>query len=204
MAFRIGVLISGGGTTLKNLLAWHDRGNLPVDFATVISSNAQAKGLQFASQYGIDQRVIRRKNFPDAEQHRDAIFQHLRESNVELVVMGGYLEHLLIPEDFDYRVINIHPSLIPAFCGKGFYGQHVHQAVLEYGAKISGCTVHYVDNQFDHGPIIAQRSCPVMDDDTPQSLAARVFELECQLLPECVAAIATGRVSICGRRITLR
>lgn len=195
---RIAVLISGGGTTLRNLVAWHDRGSLPVEFATVISSNPQAKGLEFAAQRQIDTRVIRRRQFATGQAHCDAVFDHCRSQQVDLVVMGGYLEHLLIPTDFVNRVVNIHPSLIPAFCGKGFYGLHVHQAVLEFGAKISGCTVHFVDNQYDHGPIIAQRACPVVDDDTPQTLAARVFELECQLLPECVGAIALGNVRVEG------
>lgn len=201
MAFRIAVLISGGGTTLKNLLGWHDRGELPVEFAMVISSNPKARGLEFAKERQIETEIIRKKSFLTAAEHSQAIFSLLRERGVQLVVMGGYLEHLLIPSDYEHRVINIHPSLIPAFSGKGFYGHHVHQAVLEYGAKISGCTVHFVDNQFDHGPIIAQRTCPVLASDSPESLAARVFEIECQLLPQCVRAIALGEVSVEGRRI---
>lgn len=196
---RIAVLISGGGTTLKNLLVWYDRGDLPVEFATVISSNPHAKGLEFARQRQINTQVIRRRQFATGEAHRDAVFDHCRSQAVDLVVMGGYLEHLLIPDDFENRVVNIHPSLIPAFCGKGYYGQHVHEAVLGFGAKVSGCTVHFVDNQFDHGPIIAQRACPVMDNDTPQTLAARVFELECQLLPECIRSIARSEVRVEGR-----
>lgn len=201
MTFPIAVLISGGGTTLKNLLAWQSRGELPVQFATVISSNPKAKGIQFATDAQIDTAVVRRKDFSRPEQHSQAVFDHCRARGAELVVMGGYLEHLLIPDDFENRVINIHPSLIPAFCGKGFYGSHVHEAVLAFGAKLSGCTVHFVDNQFDHGPIIAQRSCPVLDSDTIESLAARVFELECQLLPECVRDYALGRITVDGRRV---
>ena len=179
----IAVLISGGGTTLKNLLDWHDRGDLPVEFACVISSRSQAKGLAYAAERQIDHTVIGRRQFATAQAHRDAVFEHCRQRKVELVVMGGYLEHLLIPAAFENRVINIHPALIPAFCGQGFYGLRVHQAVLDFGVKLSGCTVHFVDNQYDHGPIIAQRACPVLDDDTPETLAARVFQLECQLLP---------------------
>lgn len=196
---RVAVLISGGGTTLRNLLACYDRGELPVEFAAVISSNGQAKGLEFARQGQIDTQVIRRKQYTTGEGHSEAVFDLCRQKRVELVIMGGYLEHLLIPTDFENRVVNIHPSLIPAFCGKGFYGHHVHQAVLEFGAKVSGCTVHFVDNQYDHGPIIAQRACPVLDEDTPQTLAARVFDLECQLLPACVRAIACGDVTVEGK-----
>ena len=98
--------------------------------------------------------------------------------------MGGFLKHVLIPADFENRVVNIHPALIPAFCGQGFYGHRVHEAVLDAGAKMSGCTVHFVDNVYDHGPIILQRTVPVLDDDTPDTLAARVFAAECEAYPE--------------------
>lgn len=189
----IAVLISGGGTTLKNLLTRFDRGQLPVEFSLVICSNPNAKGLQFAADRGIPTMIIARKDFTCGQDHRDAVFQACRDKQVEIVVMGGYLEHLLIPDDYENRVINIHPSLIPAFCGKGFYGLKVHQAVLDFGAKVTGCTVHYVDNQYDHGPIIAQQACPVLANDTPETLAARVFELECQLLPDCIVEIAKRR-----------
>ncbi len=199
----IAVLISGGGTTLNNLLSVHRQGNLSVDFRTVISSRADARGIQFADQSGIETHIISRKG-RKPDEHRDAIFDICRRLGVSLVVMGGYLDHLLIPDDYCNRVVNIHPSLIPAFCGKGFYGLRVHQAVLEYGAKLSGCTVHFVDNQFDHGPIIAQAACPVADDDTPQSLQARVFELECGLYPATIQAIATGELSVMGRHVSVK
>ena len=118
--------------------------------------------------------------------------------------MGGYLEHLLIPDAFANRVINIHPSLIPAFSGKGFYGMRVHQAVLDYGAKITGCTAHFVDNEYDHGPIIAQRSVQVRAEDTAESLQRRVFEKECELLPEVLQAASDGRIEITGRSVSVR
>lgn len=194
------VLISGGGTTLNNLLTYHDHGQLPVQFVGVVSSNLQAKGLHYAQQRQIEHQVLRRRDFTSPEAHRDAVFDYCRKQHADLVVMGGYLEHLLIPQDYEHRVINIHPSLIPAFCGQGFYGHRVHQAVLDFGAKVSGCTVHFVDNQYDHGPIIAQRACPVLDNDTVETLAARVFQLECQLLPECIAAIAAGKVKVNNNR----
>ena len=120
---------------------------------------------------------------------------------MQLVVMGGFLKHVLVPPDFENRVTNIHPGLIPAFCGQGFYGLHVHQSVLEYGVKVSGCTIHFVDNQYDHGPIILQRVVPVLDDDTPHSLAARVFEAECEAYPQVLQWIAEGRVHVAGRRV---
>ncbi len=198
---RVAVLISGSGSTLANLIECQRRGELPVDFALVISSNPKAGGLLHAEQASIPTEVVARKNFADQWTHSQQIFELCRAHKVQLVVMGGYLEHLGIPDDFANRVINIHPALIPAFSGQGYYGLRVHTAAIEYGVKLSGCTVHFVDNQYDHGPIIAQRSCPVLDDDTPHDLQHRVGELERQLYPEVIAAIAAGRVTVIDRRV---
>jgi phosphoribosylglycinamide formyltransferase-1 len=121
------------------------------------------------------------------------MFDAIRRSGARWVIMGGYLEHLLIPNDFENRVVNIHPSLIPAFCGKGMYGLRVHQAAIDFGVKISGCTVHFVDNQYDHGPILLQRACEVLEGDTAETLQKRVFELECEALPEAIARIAMAQ-----------
>lgn len=186
----IAVLISGGGTTLKNLIDRQKAGELSIDFRLVISSRKEAKGLQFAHQDGIPSEVLRRKDFSDGESHSEKIFEAIRTSGAQLVVMGGYLEHLLIPEDFANRVINIHPSLIPAFCGQGMYGLRVHQAAIDFGVKITGCTVHFVDNQYDHGPILYQASCPVLHSDTSESLQQRVFELEREALPAVLQELA--------------
>lgn len=188
--FPIAVLISGGGTTLKNLIDRKAQNTLPVDFRLVVSSNPKAKGLEFAQESSIPTRVIRKKDFVDGQAHSDAMFEAIRESGAKLVVMGGYLEHLLIPDDFEKRVINIHPSLIPAFCGKGMYGLYVHEAAIEFGVKVSGCTVHFVDNQYDHGPILLQRTCQVLEGDTPEMLQKRVFELEREALPDAINKIA--------------
>ncbi|HOM15871.1 MAG TPA: phosphoribosylglycinamide formyltransferase [Thermoguttaceae bacterium] len=202
--FRIAVLISGGGTTLRNLIQKKAAGLLQgIDIVLVISSNPAAGGIQYAQQAGIPLRVIQRKEFPTQEAFSEAIFQECRQAQVDLVVLGGFLKQITVPPDFDLRVVNIHPALIPAFCGKGFYGHHVHEAVLQYGAKISGCTVHFVDNQYDHGPVIAQRAVPVLDDDTPETLAARVFEQECEVYPEAIRLIASGRVQVVGRRVRI-
>lgn len=198
----IAVLISGGGTTLRNLIALRDRGELPVDIRLVISSNPAAKGLEFAKAAVIAALVVEKKS-KSSEVYAADIFEPCRQAGVQLVVMGGFLKHVAIPPDFENRVINIHPALIPAFCGKGLYGHHVHEAVLEYGAKISGCTVHFVDNHYDHGPIVLQRVVPVLDDDTSDTLAARVFEAECQALPEAIRLIASGRVSMVGRKVKI-
>lgn len=192
----IAVLISGGGTTLANLIKCQAAGELPVDFQIVISSSPSAKGLQFATDSDIPTHVFSRKDFGDPESHSDKVFELCRERGVELVVMGGYLEHLVIPEDFENRVVNIHPSLIPSFSGKGFYGMRVHQAAIARGVKISGCTVHFVNNEFDSGPIIAQRYCSVFNNDTPETLQQRVFDLECHIYPAAIAAIANGQVEV--------
>lgn len=199
---RVAVLISGSGSTLANLLACHQRGELPIEFALVISSSSQAGGLRYAEQASIPTEIAARKHFADPQAHSQAVFGLCRHYEVQLVVMGGYLELLAIPDDFANRVINVHPSLIPAFSGHGFYGLRVHSAAIEYGVKLSGCTVHFVDNHYDQGPIIAQRSCPVSSTDTAEQLQRRVGELERQLYPEVIAAIAAQRVKIAGRIVT--
>lgn len=194
--FRIAVLISGGGTTLRNLIAKVREGKLNAEICLVVSSNPAAKGLEFAKEAGIKTLVVEKKKELSPEAYSEATFGPCRATGVEVVVMGGFLKHVLIPPDFENRVVNIHPALIPAFCGKGMFGHHVHEAVLAAGAKTSGCTVHFVDNVYDHGPVILQRSVPVMAGDTPEMLAKRVFEAECEALPETLNLIAAGRVSV--------
>ena len=198
----IAVLISGGGTTLKNLLTKIDAGELPVEIKLVVSSSSNATGLNYAREAGIPTQVVRERDFESSEAFGDAIFAALRDSGVELVVMGGFLKFVPIPADFENRVVNIHPGLIPSFCGKGFYGVRVHQAVIDYGAKVSGCTVHFVDNVYDHGPIILQRVVEVRDDDTADSLQQRIFEQECEAYPEAIRLIAEGRLKVANRRVT--
>ena len=190
---RLAVLISGGGTTLKNLIDQVAGGHLDADIRLVVSSNPAAPGLGFARQAGIATRVVARTPEMTDQQYQHAVFEPCREAQVELVVMGGFLKHVLIPTDFHERVINIHPSLIPQFCGKGFYGRRVHEAVLAAGVAQSGCTVHFVDDQYDHGPILLQRVVAVNANDTPESLAARVFAEECQALPEAIRQVASRR-----------
>ncbi|HND53886.1 MAG TPA: phosphoribosylglycinamide formyltransferase [Pirellulaceae bacterium] len=198
---KLAVLISGGGTTLKNLLTWIGDGRLSAEVVRVVSSNPAAKGLRYAEDGGIASRVLVRRDFDSDDAYSAAVFGECRESGCDYVVMGGFLKFVPIPPDFENRVVNIHPSLIPAFCGHGYYGHHVHEAVLEYGAKLSGCTVHFVDNVYDHGPIILQRAVEVQDDDTPDTLAARVFEQECRAYPEALQLLAEGKLKMSGRRV---
>lgn len=201
---RVAVLISGSGTTLRNLLQRIDDQQLDVEVRCVISSSSQAKGLQFAEQADIPSYVRIQSRYDSAEAYSAAIFDICRQHDVSIVVMGGFLKHVLIPADFANRVVNIHPSLIPAFCGQGFYGARVHQAVLDYGCKISGCTVHFVDNEYDHGPILLQRTVPVDPEDTPATLAARVFEQECEAYPKVLQVIAAGNVAVRNRKVRVR
>lgn len=187
----IAVLLSGGGTTLKNLIDLQRQGQLPVDFRVVISSRSDAGGLAFAHDAGIPSLVVPKRKSQSPQEHSEQVFAPIRESGAKLVVMGGYLQHVLIPPDFENRVINIHPSLIPSFCGQGMYGLRVHQAAIDFGVKITGCTVHFVDNQYDHGPILLQKACDVLEGDTAEELQKRVFVLERESLPEAIRILAT-------------
>lgn len=200
---RLVVLISGGGTTLQNFIDRIDGGRLQAEIARVISSNPKAAGIERAHRAGIPVEVIRREDFESVTTFSDAVFGRCREAVADLVVLGGFLKLLRIPPDFAGRVMNIHPALLPSFGGKGMYGHRVHEAVLEAGARISGCTVHFVDDQFDHGPIILQRTVPVLDADTPDRLAARVFEEECEAYPEAIRLFGLGRLRIEGHRVRI-
>jgi formyltetrahydrofolate-dependent phosphoribosylglycinamide formyltransferase len=192
---RLAVLISGGGTTLQNLIERIAAASLRAEIAVVVSSSARAAGLRHAQKAQIPAHVAQRKSFPGVAEFSTAIFDHCRDAKVDLVVMAGWLKLVEIPPDFNGRVVNIHPALVPLFCGKGMYGPRVHEAVLAAGMKLSGCTVHFVDNQYDHGPIIAQRAVPVLDSDTSTSLAARVFAAECELYPQVINWFADGLLS---------
>jgi phosphoribosylglycinamide formyltransferase-1 len=203
MSLRIVVLISGGGTTLWNLIQYHRQGQLVAELAHVISSRPDAAGLKFAKEYGIPHSAVDSRNYPSAERFSEAIFEACRQAGADLVVLGGFLKRLAIPADFVNRVINIHPSLIPAFCGKGMYGLKVHSAVLDYGCKLSGCTVHFVDNEYDHGAIIAQESVPVLAGDSPEVLAHRVFAAECELYPRIINSIAQNQLVVEGRTVRI-
>src|SRR5262249_19799146 len=168
-----------------------------------ISSVADAFALERARKADVPGAVVNRKEAGSAAEFSRRTFDLCREARAELVCMAGFLQLLPVPDDFLGRVMNIHPALIPAFCGKGFYGPRVHEAVLAAGVKVTGCTVHFADNQYDHGPIILQRPVPVLDDDTPDTLAARVFKEECEAYPEAIRLFAEGRLRIEGRRVRI-
>ena len=198
---RLAVLLSAGGTTLQNLLYRIADGRLRAQVILVVSNNADAYGLVRAENAGVPTAIIDRRACGSREEFSRRIFDRLRQSQADLICMAGFLQLVQIPDDFAGRVMNIHPALIPSFCGKGHYGHHVHESALAYGVKVSGCTVHFADNAYDHGPIILQRTVPVLDDDTPDTLAARVFEQECEAYPEAIRLFAEGRLRIDGRRV---
>jgi formyltetrahydrofolate-dependent phosphoribosylglycinamide formyltransferase len=203
-AIRLAALISAGGTTLQNLIDRIADRRLDAQIVQVISSNADVYGIERAKKAGLSVAVVTRKEAGSREEFSRRIFEQCRQAKADLVLMAGFLQLITVPDDFLGRIMNIHPALIPAFCGKGYYGHHVHEAVLAYGAKISGCTVHFADNEYDHGPIVLQRAVPVLDDDTPDTLAARIFEQECEAYPEAVRLFAEGRLKIEGRRVRIR
>lgn len=198
---RLAVLISGGGTTLTNLAARIGNGALNAQIPLVIASRTDCGGIQRAHDVGLRCEVITRKSSASVQDFSDRIFSLCVEVQADLVVCAGFLAMIQIPKSFSERVINIHPSLIPAFSGKGFHGHHVHEAVLARGARVSGCTVHFVDDEYDHGPIILQSVVPVEDSDTADSLAARVFAAECEALPEAIRLFQSGSLEIRGSRV---
>ncbi len=200
---RLAVLISGGGTTLQNFIDRIADGSLAARVAVVVSSRREAYGLERARHAGIPAVTIARKEFESEDRFNDALHAELDRHQFDLIVLAGFLSLFQLRGRFAGRVLNVHPALIPAFCGKGFYGERVHRAVLEYGAKISGCTIHFADERYDHGPIILQGAVPVLDDDTPDTLAARVHELENELYPEAVRLWGEGRLRIEGRKVKI-
>lgn len=189
----IGVMLSGSGRTLVNLCDRIDAGRLDARIALVIASR-ECLGAQRARERGVPTIV------EPGDIERDRLGSLLRDHGVRWVVLAGYLRLLRVPPGYEGRIVNIHPALLPSFGGKGMYGDRVHRAVLEHGCKVTGCTVHLCDDRYDTGPIVAQAACEVLDDDTPESLAARVFALECEVYPRALGALFEGRVVVEGRR----
>jgi formyltetrahydrofolate-dependent phosphoribosylglycinamide formyltransferase len=200
---RVAVLLSGGGTSLENLFERIDAGELPARIALVIASRADAGGLARARRRGVPAVCVPRKEHRDVGAFNDALHAELARCEVDLVALLGFLSPFET-RGFAGRTINVHPALVPAFSGQGFYGHRVHEAVLARGCKVSGATVHFCDDEYDHGPIILQEAVPVLDGDTPDSLAARVQAAERRLVPEAIRLIAEGRVRIEGDRVSLQ
>jgi formyltetrahydrofolate-dependent phosphoribosylglycinamide formyltransferase len=200
---KLAVLVSGSGTTLQNLLDEIAAGRLNASVEIVIGSKPGLKGLERAATAKVMNFVAERSAFDSVAAFSKAVFDLIDDANVDLICLAGWLCLLDIPEKYRGRVMNIHPALLPSFGGKGMYGRKVHQAVLEHGCKVSGCTVHFVDATYDTGPIILQRTCPVRDDDTPETLAARVFEEERVAYPEGIRLFQEGKLVVDGRRVRI-
>jgi phosphoribosylglycinamide formyltransferase 1 len=199
---KLAVLLSGSGTTLQNLIDQINAGALDAKINIVIGSRPELLGVQRAADAKLMNFVVDRQSFVDVAAFSKAVFSLCDDAGVDLVVLAGWLCLLELPEKYAGRVMNIHPALLPSpFGGKGMYGAKVHEAVLSHGCKVSGCTVHFVDAQYDNGPIIVQRVCEVRDDDTPATLAARVFEEEKIAYPQAIRLFAEGRLKIDGRRV---
>lgn len=200
---NLGVLISGGGNTLQNFIDQIETGELPATIQIVISSKPDVSGLDRARKHNLRTAVIPSANYTDIDAFSRAITAELDKYPIDLVTLAGFVHFYNIPEKYHGKVMNIHPGLIPAFCGHHYYGKKVHEAVISYGAKVSGCTVHFADNVYDNGPIIIQRTVPVLEDETPDTLAARVFQEECEAYPEAVRLFAEGRLKIEGRKVRI-
>jgi len=201
---RLGILLSGGGRTMVNLHQEIQVGRLPAEIVLVISSRSTAAGVERAREIGLEPVIIRRKDFADIRSFSRRIAEELDKAKVELVVQAGWLCLWEIPPQYENRVMNIHPALLPSFGGKGMWGHHVHEAVLKAGCKVSGCTVHFCTNEYDAGPIIIQRCCPVLDDDDADSLAGRVFKEECIAYPEAIRLFAAGKLIVKNGRVYTR
>lgn len=203
---KIGVLISGSGTNLQSLIDNIETGNIKGKIAVVISNRKDAYGLNRARQKNIDALYIRQKDYESFENFNDAIIDELKKHNVELVVLAGYLKILTSKfiEEYRNRIINIHPSLIPAFCGKGYYGIKVHEEVIKYGVKLSGATVHFVDEEADTGPIIIQEAVEVGYEDTAETLKQKVLKIEHKILPLAVKYYCEGKIQISGRKVKIK
>ena len=205
---RVAVLVSGGGTNLQALIDAQQRGELGGgQIAAVISTKEGAYALERAKNAGIPGYVIPRKAYANNQEMTIALVEKLKELDIQLVVLAGCMvifSHELV-DNYPNAIMNVHPALIPSFCGKGFYGLHVHEAALAYGVKLSGATVHFVSEECDGGPIIAQKAVPVLEGDTPETLQKRIMEeAEWKLLPEAVALFCEGRITVEGRNVHIR
>lgn len=201
---RLGVLLSGGGRTLVNIIKHIDSGDLNAEVGVVIASR-ECKGIELGKAAGLDVHLVSYKQYGEdrLEEYSQQITSLLDEAKIDLVVMAGFLSMWIIPEQYEFRVINIHPALLPKFGGHGMFGHHVHEAVIAAKETKSGCTVHFVTDEYDVGPIILQREVSVRPGDTPDDLAGRVFEQECIAFPEALNLFAEGRIELNGQKVKI-
>ncbi len=201
---RLGILISGSGRTMINILELIKQKQLNAEIAIVISSRSKTAGVEKAKAAKLPMEIIKKKDFGDIDSFSEQLKKTLLAAKVDLVIQAGWLCLWKIPPEFENLVMNIHPALLPPFGGQGMWGHHVHEAVLKAGCKVSGCTVHFCTNEYDKGPIIIQRCCPVREDDNPDTLAARVFEQECIAYPEAIKLFSQGKISVKNDRVFIK
>jgi phosphoribosylglycinamide formyltransferase-1 len=203
---NIAVFSSGRGSNLMAILKAIEEGKLKARVVVVISNNSSAGALEIARSKGIDALHISRRQFSSDREYADKILSELRKRNVELVVLAGYMKKIPaeVVSEYRNRILNIHPALLPSFGGQGMYGINVHKAVIESGVKITGVTVHIVDEEYDHGPIVLQRAVEVKDDDTPETLAERVLKVEHEVYPEAIRLFVEGKVNVFGRKVIIK
>ena len=202
---KIGVLISGSGTNLQSLIDNTEKGQIDGKITVVISNKEDAYGLVRAKKHNISAVFVNQKDYDGIESYNDAVIEELKKHGVELVVLAGYLKILSLKfiDKYRNRIINIHPSLIPSFCGRGYYGLKVHEAAVNYGVKVSGATVHFVDEEADRGPIIIQETVKVNFNDTAEMLQKKVLKIEHKILPMAVKLFCEGRLDVVGRRVKI-
>lgn len=203
MRLRIAVLLSGSGTTLQNILDRAAEGALDAEVVCVVASREDAYGLERARKANIPAHCVARKDFDDADRFSESVWTAVNEHAPDLVVLAGFMSLLRVPESYAGKIMNVHPAMIPAFSGKGMYGQRVHQAVLDYGVKFTGVTVHFVNDEYDRGPVILQRPVPVEEGDTAETLAERVQAQERDLYPEAIQLFAEDRLRLEGRHVRI-
>lgn len=200
---KLVVMVSGGGTNLQAILDACSNGTVPASVVGVIASRDGIYAIERAKKAGIPAVVVPSARYKTQKERDAAIIDAVDALEGQAIVLAGYMSILGADVVARYKIINLHPALIPSFCGKGYYGRRVHEAVLSYGAKVSGATVHFVDEGTDTGPIIMQKCVPVQDDDTPETLAARVLEVEHEILVSAVALLCEGRLALCGRCVKI-
>lgn len=202
---KFAVMASGGGTDFQSLIDAVAKGEIQAEICCLVAGKPGIYAIERAQKAGIPVEIVQKKDFAETDQFDEAVLAVLQKYRADFVVLAGYLNIIGTKtiQAYENKIINIHPALIPSFCGMGMYGRHVHEAVIRYGAKLSGATVHFVNEEADAGPIIMQKAVPVLQDDTPEMLAARVLETEHEILPEAVAMMAEGKLSVEGRIVKI-
>lgn len=202
---RLAIFASGNGSNMEAIAQAVKAGTIPADLVLCVTNNPGAGVIARADTHEVPISIVRPKDFPDRRQYVDTLLNTLDRHGVTFIALAGYM--LMIPEQivgaYDERMLNIHPALLPSFGGKGMYGRHVHEAVLDYGVRFSGVTVHVVDKEYDHGPIVLQQPVEVLPKDTPETLAARIHPIEHRLYPEAIRLFAENRIRITGRSVEI-